>query len=82
MSAKPLSSSEKDGHYLLGIVLLIFGALILALGLFGVNEALTSYYTSPGLGTAAIIVTTVGGSVIWLAISLIREARQRPTRSY
>lgn len=82
MTPKSMSSDEKFNHNAVGTILLLLGAPIAALGLFGIHFALTSYDAAPGLGPAAIFVTMIGGAAIWLAITLIRTARRAVTRPY
>lgn len=83
MNTKPMSSDEKYRHSLVGLALLILGSPVFFLGLYGVHFALAKPYdAAPGLGPAALIVMMIGGGAIALAVSLLREARNRPTRPY
>lgn len=83
MNTKPMSQDEKLAHNLVGLALLILGAPIASLGAYGIYFAITKPYdAAPGLGPAALIVMLIGGVAIALAVSLLREARNRPTRPY
>lgn len=83
MNTKYMSQDEKLGHKLVGMVLLTLGTPIAALGIYGIYFAITKPYdAAPGLGPAALIVMMIGGGAIALAVSLLREVRNRPTLPY